>query len=177
MAGKTSAAKTPEKPGAGKTIVLTLYGKGDAVTDMSVNLFGAGALNYCLNTNALRLKGGKWVHAAIIGESEKIALQKPPTAGHDIGVFKQLDDRSVQKTLLKTDAQTLTLALKTADGETKERVFRNMDETHARILKEDIEYIGKVKRADVLAAQNKIAGVIDRLALTGEIEFLGGDYV
>jgi flagellar motor switch protein FliG len=52
-----------------------------------------------------------------------------------------------------------------------------MSETRARILKEDLEYIGKVKRADVLAAQNKIARVIDRLALTGEIEFLGGDYV
>jgi flagellar motor switch protein FliG len=116
-------------------------------------------------------------HAAIIEENDKISLQKPPTAGRDIGVLKQMDDWGVQKTLRKIDAQTLTLALKTADEETKERVFLNMSENHARMLKEDLEYIGKVKRAEVLAAQNRIARVIDRLVLTGEIKFPDGDYV
>jgi flagellar motor switch protein FliG len=47
----------------------------------------------------------------------------------------------------------------------------------AKILKEDLDYTGKVPLSKVRAAQNQIAVVVDTLALNGEIEIIDEKFV
>ncbi|MDR1586458.1 MAG: hypothetical protein LBS57_03260 [Treponema sp.] len=174
MTKKTAKPATEKNE---KIIVLSFYGKGEAVTELSINMFTpAAAKKHCQNINALELKGGKWVHAAIVEESDKIIIKKPPTAGKDITLLNHLDDRSIQKLLHKLDALTLCLALKNAPKAIQDRVLKNMEKRHAVILKEDMDYMGAVKVSKVRAARNEIAVIVDTLDLNGEIEILDGNY-
>jgi hypothetical protein len=90
-----------------KTIVLTMYGKNDAVENISISIFdNAGSYiypssnveNYCENINSLELIENNWVYASIIDENKKISLKKPfifDTKVFDI--INNLDDRALQK--------------------------------------------------------------------------------
>jgi len=128
-----------------KTMVLTMYGKGEAVTEITINRFATGAKKYCLNTNALELKGGKWIHATIVEENDHITVKKPPAAGKNMAVFMYLDDRSIQKVLHKTGAQTLACALKNAKTDIRKKIFRNLSKRAAEMLQEDMEYMGRIQ--------------------------------
>jgi flagellar motor switch protein FliG len=112
-----------------------------------------------------------------VEESGIITVAKPPTAGKDIGLLRRLCDRDIQKTLRKLDGQTLMFALRNADKKTQDKVFNNMSAQAARDLKEDMEYVGKVPLFKVRSAQAEIAAVVDALAVKGEIEIIGEDYV
>ncbi len=82
-----------------------------------------------------------------------------------------LDDHSVQKFLREVDFQELAKALKLADDEVKEKIYRNMSKNAAEMLKGDIEYMGKVAKKEVLHSQTKICAIIKRLEESGEIVF------
>jgi flagellar motor switch protein FliG len=85
------------------------------------------------------------------------------------------DDKGVQ-TILRdvTDKDVLTLALKGAKPEMREKFFKNMSERQAKIMKEDMETMGPVKVKDVDEAQMKIVVVAKGLADKGEIVIITG---
>lgn len=80
-----------------------------------------------------------------------------------------LDDRAIQKVLRDVDQQELAKALKLCATETAEKLYRNMSKNAASMLKEDMEFIGPVRKKDVYEAQEKIVSIIRRLADLGEI--------
>ena len=80
-----------------------------------------------------------------------------------------VDDRGVQQVLKEIDTTDLSLALKTASDELKEKIFRNMSERAAGMLKEEMEYMGPVRLSEVESAQQKIADVVRRLEEAGEL--------
>jgi len=80
-----------------------------------------------------------------------------------------LDDRSIQKVLREIEARDLALALRGVDGEVAEKIFRNMSKRAALMLKEDIEYLGPVRLADIEAAQQRIIAIVRALEESGEI--------
>lgn len=80
-----------------------------------------------------------------------------------------LDDRSTQKVLREVDALELAKALKNADENIRDKIFKNMSKKTAAMLKEDIEFMGPVRLKDVEEAQMKILAIIRRLEDTGEI--------
>jgi hypothetical protein len=168
--------KKRRKPVADKTMVLTMYGKGEVVTEITINLFTVGAKKYCLNTNALELKGDKWVHATIVEENDQITVKKPPAAGRNMTVFKYLDDRGIQKVLRKTNAQTLACALKNAAKDVQERILKNMTKKTAQYLREDMEYMGPIRISVIRAAQNDLAAIVNRMVLKGEIAVIDEGY-
>ena len=86
-----------------------------------------------------------------------------------------LSDRAIQKLLRETDYQCLALALKDTDDEVKEKIFRNMSKNAAKMLQEDIEYMGPVRLKDAEEAQGKIVATIRRLEDSGEIVISRGD--
>ncbi|MBR1405130.1 MAG: hypothetical protein IJ558_13270 [Treponema sp.] len=86
-----------------------------------------------------------------------------------------LSDRAIQKVLRETDYQRLALALKDTDDEVKEKIFRNMSKNAAKMLQEDIEYMGPVRLKDAEEAQSKIVATIRRLEDSGEIVISRGD--
>ncbi len=91
-------------------------------------------------------------------------------------VFEDLllvNDKGIQAVLKEVDNDELALALKTASDELKGKIFNNMSERAATLIKEDMEYMGPVRLKDVEAAQQKIVDIVRRLEDAGEIIISG----
>ena len=84
-----------------------------------------------------------------------------------------VDDRGIQTLLREISTDTLILALKGADDDVNDKVFKNMSKRAAELMKDDLEAMGPVKLSDVESAQKEILTVARRLAESGEIT-LGG---
>jgi flagellar motor switch protein FliG len=85
----------------------------------------------------------------------------------------KVDDRGMQELLRQVPADKLLLALKGADEEFKAKVFKNMSQRAAEMLKSDLEAKGPVKLADVESSQKEILIAARKLADDGTIN-LGG---
>ena len=85
----------------------------------------------------------------------------------------QVDDRSMMALLKEINSESLKMALKTASEELKEKIFKNMSERAAQLLKEDLEVMGPVRLKDVEAAQQAIIQTAKKLESEGKV-VLGG---
>jgi flagellar motor switch protein FliG len=84
-----------------------------------------------------------------------------------------VNDKGIQALLKEIDHEELALALKTASDEMKEKIFSNMSERAAQLVREDMEYMGPVRLSDVEATQQRIVDVVRRLEDAGEIIVAG----
>jgi len=84
-----------------------------------------------------------------------------------------VNDKGIQAVLKEIDNQELSLALKTASEELRDKIFRNMSERASQLIKEDMEFMGPVRVSDVEAAQQKIVDVVRRLEDAGEVIISG----
>ncbi len=87
----------------------------------------------------------------------------------NMNVLVDIDDRSIQKWLREVDSQDLAKALKGTDAEVQEQIFRNMSQRAAEMFREDMEFMGPVRKSDVLETQKKLIGILKRLNEEGEI--------
>ncbi len=83
--------------------------------------------------------------------------------------LRGLDDRSMQVVLKEVTSEELLLALRQTSEELKQKIFTNMSERAAAMLREDMETHGPARMSDVEAAQSKIALTAKRLADEGKI--------
>jgi hypothetical protein len=81
----------------------------------------------------------------------------------------RLNNPAIQKILRETDSQEIAKALKAASEETRKKIFKNISKRAAAILKEEMDYMGPVRRSDAEEAQQGIINTIMRLEETGEI--------
>ncbi len=81
----------------------------------------------------------------------------------------QIDDKSLMTILKEINNETLMVAMKTASEELKEKIFKNMSERAAQMLKEDLEVMGPVRLKDVEAAQQSILQIAKKLESEGKI--------
>ena len=88
-----------------------------------------------------------------------------------------LDDRSIQRVLRDVDNADLGVALKGANEDVQNAIFKNLSSRLASMIKEDMEFMGPVRMKDVEEAQQKIVGVIRKLEDASEIVISrgGGD--
>jgi flagellar motor switch protein FliG len=84
-----------------------------------------------------------------------------------------LDDRSMQELLRQVSSDQLLIALKGADEVLKEKMFKNMSQRAAEMLKDDLEAKGPVRLSEVEAAQKEILKEARKLAEAGTIT-IGG---
>ncbi len=84
-----------------------------------------------------------------------------------------VDDRGIQTLLREVSSDTLIVALKGADPAVREKIFRNMSQRAAEMLRDDLEAKGPVRLSEVEEAQKEILATAKRLAEAGEI-VLGG---
>ena len=80
-----------------------------------------------------------------------------------------LDDRAIQRVLRDVDNGELAKALKGANEEVQNCIFRNMSSRLATMVKEDMEYMGPVRMKDVEESQQIIVGIIRKLEDQGDI--------
>lgn len=87
----------------------------------------------------------------------------------------EIDDRGMQELLRQVPGEQLLLALKAADEAMKAKVFRNMSQRAAEMLRDDLESKGPVKLSEVEGAQKEILTVARRLAEEGTLSLGGKD--
>lgn len=88
-----------------------------------------------------------------------------------------VDDRGLQRIIQEVDQKDLVLALKAAGEEVAAKIFKNMSERTAGIVKQEIEFLGPVRLKDVEEAQRKVVTVTRKLGEAGEIILTGGDQI
>lgn len=87
--------------------------------------------------------------------------------------IRMVDDKGIQAVLREVDNSELALALKTASDELKNKIFGNMSERAATLIREDMEFMGPVRVSDVEGAQQRIVDIVRRLEEAGEIIIAG----
>jgi len=84
-----------------------------------------------------------------------------------------IDDRGIRALLKEVSNDELILALKTATDDLTEKIFGNVSQRAAQMMKEDMEVMGPVRLKDVEQAQLSILRTARRLGDEGKI-MLGG---
>lgn len=79
-----------------------------------------------------------------------------------------VDDRGIQELLKIVDNQKLVIALKTAPDDVKSKLFKNMSNRAATLLKEDLDAMGPTKISDVEKAQQEIVQQLKDLETKGK---------
>jgi flagellar motor switch protein FliG len=84
-----------------------------------------------------------------------------------------IDDRSMQEILRAVPGERLTVAMKGADDSVKQKIYKNMSQRAAEMLRDDLEARGPVRLSEVEAAQKEILAIVRKLAEAGTVQ-LGG---
>lgn len=81
----------------------------------------------------------------------------------------KIDDRGIQALLKEVPNDKLLLAMKTANQEIKDKVFKNISKRAADLLADDLATMGPARVSDVESAQMEIVNVARRLENEGRI--------
>jgi flagellar motor switch protein FliG len=147
-----------------------------------------GQLNVNKGKGKGRKVGGIKVVAEILNHSDRSTEQailekiekENPNLADSIRKFMfvfddliQVDDKGIQAILKEIRTEDLSLALKTASNNLKEKIFKNMSQRAAQILKEEMELKGPVKVSEVEKAQQNIVKISRKLEMEGRIAIAG----
>ncbi len=80
-----------------------------------------------------------------------------------------LDGRAIQMVLREVNNDSLTMALKTASDEIKQKIFSNMSSRAADMIKDDLEAMGPVRLSEVEAMQQTIVKIAMKLEEEGKL--------
>lgn len=112
----------------------------------------------------------------ILGKIESHNNELADTIRQLMFIFEDLaniDDRGTQAILKEVSTEELSIALKTASDKLKEKIFKNMSQRAAEILKEEMQTRGPVRVTDVEKAQQNIVKIAKRLDQEGKIVIAG----
>lgn len=87
----------------------------------------------------------------------------------------KLPDTALQQIVKNIESNTMALALKATSEGLKERIFTNMSERAAEMLKDELQYLGPVRVRDVENAQKEILDTVRQLETDGEITISRGE--
>jgi flagellar motor switch protein FliG len=84
-----------------------------------------------------------------------------------------VNDKGIQSVLREVDTQELALALRNASEDLKNKIFTNMSERAAELVREEMEYMGPVRLSDIEAAQQRIVDIVRKLEEQGDVIIQG----
>jgi len=136
------------------------------------------------STNLGGVKAAADILNLVEGSIESMVMEQVESADQELAqdiqdnmfVFENLidvDDRGFQSLLREIASDQLMLALRGADEALREKIFKNMSQRAADMLRDDLEAAPPARLSDVESAQKEILSVARRLADAGEIN-LGG---
>ena len=123
----------------------------------------------------LNFMGGA-VESTIIGNIKEFDEELAQKIQDEMFVFEdigKIDDRGIQLLLREIQSESLIVALKGATPEMREKIFKNMSQRAAEMLRDDLEAKGPVRLSEVEGEQKEILKIVRRLADEGQI-VLGG---
>jgi len=81
-----------------------------------------------------------------------------------------VDDSAIREIIQRADKKTLSIALKGATEEIKDRFFSNMSKRAATMMQEEIDVLGAVRLRDVERSQQEVVAVARKLEEEGLLE-------
>jgi flagellar motor switch protein FliG len=84
-----------------------------------------------------------------------------------------IDDRGIQTLLREVASESLIVALKGAGQDLRDKIFKNMSQRAADMMREDLDSKGPVRLSEVEAQQKEILQIVRRLSDEGQIA-IGG---
>lgn len=117
---------------------------------------------------------GSTAEASVLGNLREFDEDLAQKIMDQMIVFENLmdiDDRGIQLVLREVDYDSLVIALKGAEQELREKIFRNMSNRASEMLREDLEVMGPVRVSEVEAQQKKILQIVRRLTDEDRIVF------
>ncbi len=114
----------------------------------------------------------------VLAEIEEDSAQMAEDIRNLMFVFddcKDLDDKGVRELLKEVSNEDLTMALRGAPDELKDKIFANMSERASNMIREELEFMGPTRLADVESAQQGIVRVVRRLEAEGKITISRGN--
>jgi flagellar motor switch protein FliG len=119
---------------------------------------------------------GRAAEKAILEGLEKTNTELVEDIQRLMFVFEDIlrvNDKGIQSVLKEVANEELALALKTASEELRNKIFANMSERAAQLIKEEMEFMGPVRVSDVESAQQKIVDIVRRLEDAGDVIIAG----
>ncbi len=86
----------------------------------------------------------------------------------------KIDDNGLQLVLKEVNQEDLLVSLKTASEDLQNKIFANMSERAATMLREDLESLGPTRVSEVEKCQQKIVAICKRLEEEGKLVIGGG---
>ena len=113
------------------------------------------------------------------------ALERMEAAAPDMAVairnlmfvfddLKNIEDSGIREIVNRADKKGMTIALKGASEDIRQRFFVNMSKRAAELVKEEMELMGAVRLRDVEKAQHEIVAIARKLEEEGLISTGGG---
>ncbi len=136
---------------------------------MSVDFMEVGGVNYIADImNNMDRANEKYIFDELNRKDAQLCddIKKRMFVFEDI---TSLDDMSIQRFLRETDPKDLVFALKGANRDVADIIFKNMSTRTADTIRSDLEFTHNVRLRDVEEAQQRIVGVIRRLENEGEL--------
>ncbi|MCX6151024.1 MAG: flagellar motor switch protein FliG [Ignavibacteriales bacterium] len=143
---------------------------GSAISQSISKIGGTKSLAAVLNRTSIGFS------KEVLGEIEAMDYELATEIKRLMFLFDDLihiSNKDIQRIMKEVDRKDLALALKVADDKVKEKIFSNMSERAADLLKEELQYMGPVKLKEVEGAQAKVVDVIKALEEQGEISVTG----
>ena len=81
------------------------------------------------------------------------------------------DDRGIQELLRQVETKTLAVALAGAEESIQKKILGNLSERAGSMLKDEIEYVGKVRPDDQTAARKEVLAAAQKLEEEGRLTF------
>ena len=86
----------------------------------------------------------------------------------------KLADQDIQQILKNVESSQWAIALKGASEDLKGKIFKNMSKRAAKMLQEEMEYLGPMRSSDVERVQQEIVDVVRKLEDAGEVTVHSG---
>lgn len=143
------------------------------MTEEALDVGGVQALVRMLNM------ADRATEKAILEELERDDPRLAEEIRQQLFVFEdivKLDDVSIQRILREVNPKDLALALRGANEEVRQKIYKNQSQRASQMLREEIEFMGPVRLKEVEEAQQRIVKVIRALEEAGEVVvFRGGE--
>ncbi|MFH1700035.1 MAG: flagellar motor switch protein FliG [Candidatus Zixiibacteriota bacterium] len=158
-------------PGVLKEVELTLQGQfaDSASRDLSVS---GGAKTIAEILNLIETTSEKNILYAIEAEDPDLAAE----IKNMMFIFDDivlLDDRGIQRLLKEVETKDLAISLKAASEEVRNKIFSNVSERVAVLIREEMEFMGPMRLTDVETAQQRIVESVRRLEEEGQLVIAG----
>jgi len=80
-----------------------------------------------------------------------------------------IDDRGIQLLLREVQSESLIVALKGASPDMRDKIFKNMSQRAAEMMRDDLDSKGPVRLSEVETQQKEILVIVRRLAEEGQL--------